>query len=69
MLNEKSDVPVLKKVIVASGNKVAIGNDFEEALDKLTSQYAINIEVSNTDDADGLVDAIIKAEKGRLTCS
>lgn len=62
-LNDESDVPVLKKVVVASGNKVAIGNDLQEALNNLTSQYAIDIEVSNTDDLDDLVDAIVKANQ------
>lgn len=60
MLNE-SDVPMLKKVVVASGSKVAIGNDLKTALENLLSQYAVNIEVENTDDIDGLIDAIIKA--------
>ena len=51
----------LKKVIVASGNKVAIGNNLNEALKNLLSQYAVDIEVENTDDINGLIDAIIKA--------
>lgn len=62
-LNDESDVPVLKKVVVASGNKVAIGNNFKEALDNLTSQNAIDIEVSNPDDFDDLVEAIVKANQ------
>ncbi len=62
MLNE-SDIPVLKKVIVASGSKVAIGNDLQFALENLLSKYAINIEVENTEDLDGLIEAIIKANK------
>ena len=61
MLNEKSDIPVLKKVIVASGNKVAIGDNLNLALQKLLSQYAVDIEVENTDDIQGLIEAIIKA--------
>ena len=60
MINE-SDVPVLKKIIVASGNKVAIGNNINEAIKNLLSQYAVDIEVENTDDLQGLIDAIIKA--------
>ena len=63
MLNEQSEIPVLKKVIVASGNKVAIGDTFESALDNLLSTYAVDIEVENTDDVDGLIDAIIKANQ------
>ena len=62
MLNE-SDVPLLKKVIVASGNKVAIGDNLTEALQNLLSRYATNIEVENTDDIQGLIDAIIRANQ------
>ncbi len=62
MLNE-SDVPILKKVVVASGNKVAIGDTLQQALSNLLSQYAIDIEVENTDDIEGIIDAIIKANK------
>ena len=62
MINE-SDVPILKKVIVASGNKVAIGNTMQEALQKLLSKYAGNIEVEDTADIEGLIDAIIKANQ------
>ncbi len=62
MLNE-SEVPLLKKVIVASGNKVAIGDDLQKALTNLQSKYAVDIEVENTDDVEGLIDAIIKANK------
>lgn len=62
MLNE-SEVPILKKVVVASGNKVAIGDDLKKALENLLSKYAVDIEVENTEDIDGLVEAIIKANK------
>ena len=60
MLNE-SEIPLLKKVIVASGNKVAIGENLVKALQNLLSQYAVDIEVENTDDINGLIDSIIKA--------
>ena len=60
MLNE-SEIPLLKKVVVASGNKVAIGDTLSKALQNLLSQYAVDIEVENTEDIDGLIDAIIKA--------
>lgn len=63
MLNEESKIPMLKKVVVASGNKVAIGNNLEEALNNLSSKEASNIEVENTEDIDGLIDSIIKANK------
>jgi len=51
MLNE-SEVPVLKKVIVASGNKVAIGDTLTKALENLLSTYAVDIEIENTDDVE-----------------
>ena len=63
MLNEESKIPMLKKIVVASGNKVAIGDDLEEALNNLLSKEASNIEVENTEDMDGLIDSIIKANK------
>ena len=63
MLNEESKIPMLKKVVVASGNKVAIGDNLDIALKNLLSKEASNIEVENTDDIDGLIDAIVKANK------
>ena len=62
MINE-SDVPILKKVIVASGNKVAIGDDFKKALKNLVSQYATNIETTTTENVDDLIQSIIKSNK------
>ncbi len=62
MLNE-SEVPLLRKVAVASGNKVAIGNNLSEALQNLLSQNAVDIEIENTDDVEGLIEAIIKANQ------
>lgn len=61
MLNEESDAPILKKVIVASGNKVAMGDNFSKALQNLLSQNAVDIEIENTDDIDSLIEAIIKS--------
>ncbi len=63
MLNEESKIPMLKKVVVASGNKVAIGNNLVEAVNNLLSKEAFNIEVENTGDINGAIDAIIKANK------
>lgn len=68
MLNE-SEVSLLKKVIVASGSKVAIGDNLSKALENLLSQYAVNIEVENTEDVDGLIEAVIKANKNLLESS
>ena len=62
-INESDALPTLKKVIVAAGNKVAIGNNIEEALTNLVSQNAVDIEVENTDTVDDLIDTIIKANK------
>ena len=62
--NEKEDGnPLLKKVIVSSGNKVAIGNSLKEALENIVSQEATNIDTNTTDDIDGTVQSIIKANK------
>ena len=60
MLNETQE-PRLKKVVVASGTKLAIGGDLKEALTNLLSQYAVNIEIENTETVEDLVKAIIKA--------
>ena len=68
MLNE-SEIPILKKVIVASGSKVAIGDNLEVALENLLSTYAVNIEVENTEDIDGLIEAIIRANKNLTNSS
>ena len=63
-LNEQEGaIPSLKKVIVASGNTVAIGNNLEEALSNLFSDYAVDFEFVDTEDIESLVDAIIKANK------
>ncbi len=60
-INEEDSTPTLKKVVVASGNKVAIGDNLTQALRNLVSQYAVAIEVENTDNVEDLVDAVIKA--------
>lgn len=60
-INEQDALPTLKKVIVASGNKVAIGNNLKEALSKLVSKYALDIEIENTDTIEDLISTIIKA--------
>ena len=60
-INEEDSVPTLRKVIVASGNKLAIGDNLNEALTNLVSQHAVDIEVENPDSIEDLVEAIIKA--------
>ena len=62
-INEEDALPTLKKVVVASENKVAIGNNLKEALTNLVSQNAVEIEVENTDTVDDLINTIIKANK------
>lgn len=62
-LNESPQIPILKKVIVVSGNKVTVGNTLEEALVNLLSESAINLEIINTDDINETIDSIIKANK------
>ena len=62
--NEKeAGNPLLKKVIVSSGNKVAIGDNLNEALENIVSQEATSIDTNTTDDIDGTIQSIIKANK------
>lgn len=51
----------LKKVVVASGSKVAIGDNFSEAIANLLSKYAIDIEIESTDEFENIIQALIKA--------
>lgn len=61
-INEQDALPTLKKVVVSTGNKVAIGDNLESAMQNLLSKAtAVEIEVDNTDDLEGLIRAIIKA--------
>ncbi len=62
-LNEANSIPLLKKVIVAAGNKVTIADNLEEALEKLVSQSATDIKVDNTDTKNDLINTIIEANK------
>ena len=62
-LNEANSIPLLKKVIVASGNKVTISDNLENALEKLVSQSATDIKVDNTDTKNDLINTIIDANK------
>lgn len=62
-INEENSLPVLKKIVVASGSKVAIGDNLQEALTNLVSNEAINIEIQDTNEIDGLIELIIKANE------
>ena len=61
--DKEEENPLLKKIIVSSGNKVAIGNNLEEALENIVSQEATSIDINTTEDIDGTIEAIIKANK------
>lgn len=61
-LNETGSVPILKKVVVASGNKVAIGDNLTRAIRNLLSPNgAVSIEVEDNSTINGLIQSIIKA--------
>ena len=61
-LNEDS-VPVIKKVIVANKGKVGIGNTLKEAMQRMLTENAIDIDVRDLANEDELKDAIIKQNK------
>ena len=63
LINETTQKPTLKRVIVASGTKVAIGNDLDEALKNLLSTYAVDIEVQNNENIESLINSVIKANQ------
>ena len=58
----ESDVPLLKKVVIASGNKVSIGDTLEEAVNNILSEYA-TIDTYTTEDIEGIIQSIIKANE------
>jgi len=62
-LNEKNAIPLLKKVVVAFGNKVAIGDNIKDALTNLVSQSAVDIIIENTDTMEDLINSIIEANQ------
>ena len=63
-LNEKNnEVPIIKKIIVASGTTVAIGDNLEEALQNLFTDYAVDLEFIDVENVTELVDSLIKANQ------
>lgn len=62
-INESTQKPTLKRVVVASGNKVAIGNSLTEALENLMSKSAVDINVPTGENTDELINLIIKANE------
>ena len=61
-LNE-SEIPVLKKVIVASGNKLAIGDNLNDAISNLFTDYAVDLEIIDMQDINSVIDAILKSNE------
>lgn len=61
-INESDSLPQLKKVVVASGDKIAIGNNLESAINNLQSQ-GVRIEVEDPENREELIKMIIKANK------
>ena len=49
------------EVIIASGNKVAIGDTLTKAITNLLSQSAVDIQIDTTEDVQSLIKAIINA--------
>ncbi len=61
-LNETNSVPVLKRIVVASGNKIAIGEDLTKAIKNLLSPTgSVSVEVEDNSTIEGLMESIIKA--------
>ena len=61
-LNE-SEIPILKKVIVASGNKLAIGDDLNDAISNLFTDYAVDLEIIDMQDMNSVIDALIRSNQ------
>ena len=56
------EAQVLKKVIVASGNKVAIGDNLEIAMENLLSdKNSVRLEYVDMEDIDQVIDSVIEA--------
>ena len=69
LINETNQRPTLMRVVVASGNKIAIGRDLQTALANLLSQFAVDIDVTDGEDVDSLTKAIIRANENMKTSS
>ena len=63
LINETTQKPQLKRVVVASGNKVGIGENINSAIKNLLSKKAVDINISNTENLQDNVDEVIKALK------
>lgn len=58
-----SNTPVLKKVVVSSGGKIAIGNNLEDALKNLFLQSYTETNIDTSGNIDDIIDEIIKENK------
>ena len=56
----KNNYAILKKVIVANGSKVAIGNNIQSAVTNLFTDLAINIDIHDPLDRELIIEAIIR---------
>ena len=63
MLNDSESIPALKKVIVASGNVLAMGDTLDEAISNLYTDYSIELDLYDAEDINALINSIIKANK------
>lgn len=61
-INENDSLPKLKKVVVASGNTIAIGNNLKTALSNLLYQ-GVSIELNDPENEEELIKSIIKTNK------
>lgn len=60
LLNETTQKPQLKRVVVASGNKVGYGEKFESAINNLISKKAVDLNIINTKNTEELIKELIK---------
>ena len=63
LINETTQKPQLKRVVVASGNKVGIGDDINLALKNLLSKKALDINTLNADNIQDNILEVINAYK------
>ncbi len=56
----RNNYAILKKIIVANGNKVGIGNNIQSAITNLFSDLAINIDIHDPLDRELIIEAIIR---------
>ncbi len=60
MLNDQESTPQLKKIIVASGNKIAIGDTLTKALNGLFTDY-VDVKITDPNDIGTIIDSLLKS--------